>query len=869
MEDVTKNGVSPIRGIRNEDLSELDKKYQKNRNYQQVRESGLPEELQMDIFNRRQDLNNQTYEIEHGRSNNPQMIDWNIHESDLRMGKSSYDPGMAVEWDANDIQNNRAYSQSAALKIANGIGKGAVTAATTFLDGTVGIVYGLIAGFADGKLSSFWDNDFGKAMSDIQEWSEEAMPNYSTTEEDQLPWYLKLGYANFWGDHVLKNIGFTAGAIASGMVGTGAINYALKGGKLLAQTAKASKTLESIFGATAVKNSAQGITAIRNAGVDISGFTAQAIGSTLGALTESSIEARNNSNDWYKAQLAPIQDEYNRKMAAYDEMIKNNPSLAGSINKLKEQEEVKFNDTVIRLNQDRTKMGNLDFALNMPILMAENFLVWGKAYSSGFTSNKIISNKGVRGLINYTLEKPGSAAWGAVKSASYEGSQEMLQKQSSEFAGDYYSRDVQYFRKTGKDRASSEKIDDMIKSFGESLNKSWGDVNSWEEFAIGAFTGVVGIPGFRRVKNSDGTTSYKFAMHGNPWYEHSQEMEEYNKNKPLVDQLNRIVQNPTFVSGYQSLVRDGVLQNDMNTALLNNDEFAYRNAEFARVANAVIAFDRAGKLGDLQQMVTASEDYSDSGLDSIIRNTTYKEEDGSLSGPWAKYASTDGNGNIVSRFGSEQEKKDMIDKLKKANTSLTNTIAQYRDVKDYYQARLGNKINDEQLGELTWMNIQLEDWYNRFNQMADKIKPALDSYSQYTDALYNQINDRPIFADDQISVMDRDQMQKNNNDLAKLKFFNDVYKQLYKENSKAKAIFLSQNPEYSKSLLESVEYLHSIGAISSQEYDEYSRTIKDMQKVGDAVKTFQDKLDSYLKDPSKLASMMLMLMFNLLLSIRP
>jgi hypothetical protein len=69
------------------------------------------------------------------------------------------------------------------------------------------------------------------------------MPNYYTEREQNRDWYENIFTANFWGDKVLKNAGFTAGAMAAmgltgglvGGIGGGLIRGA---GKLIGGVAK-------------------------------------------------------------------------------------------------------------------------------------------------------------------------------------------------------------------------------------------------------------------------------------------------------------------------------------------------------------------------------------------------------------------------------------------------------------------------------------------------------------------------------------------------------------------------------------------------------------------------------------------------------
>jgi hypothetical protein len=108
-----------------------------------------------------------------------------------------------------------------------------VLAGTTFLNSTVGLIAGAGTAIAEGRWLGLWDNGVNKFLDNINKKSEEFLPNYYTNEERDSPWYENIFTANFIGDKVLKNMGFTMGAIAAGAL-TG--NF---GTSLLANAGKA------------------------------------------------------------------------------------------------------------------------------------------------------------------------------------------------------------------------------------------------------------------------------------------------------------------------------------------------------------------------------------------------------------------------------------------------------------------------------------------------------------------------------------------------------------------------------------------------------------------------------------------------------
>ena len=122
--------------------------------------------------------------------------------------------------DNEDIQGKL---QSGWDKAANGLLKGVGIAGTTFLEGTVGLVSGLTSSIYNGSLNKFYNNDFSNYMSDLNKSMENILPNYYTAAEREAKWYEPTNWmtANFFWDKIIKNLGFSAGALGAGAVTAG------------------------------------------------------------------------------------------------------------------------------------------------------------------------------------------------------------------------------------------------------------------------------------------------------------------------------------------------------------------------------------------------------------------------------------------------------------------------------------------------------------------------------------------------------------------------------------------------------------------------------------------------------------------------
>lgn len=348
-----------------------------------------------------------------------QMVQSPLATTGTPWGESMFDNKTANQADFENLGDVRANNQPWYAQIGAGLAKGAILAGTTFLDGTIGLIFGAGTAIDEDRWSGLWDNDFSKAMQSINEWAEQALPNYYTKAEQEQPWYENIFTANFLGDKFIKNLGFTVGAFYSGGV-TAAGLKATKLPQLIGAIAKSSK-------APAIVNTA--------------------VGATISAVNEGRIEALNNSKDWFELHKAKIDDEYNQRLQS----IKNTYEGTEIYDQLLIAEQDAYNKALGKLNEDRLKMGNADLLMNIPILTASNIIQFGKLYANGFkTARRTTNIVGKAG--EYTAGTTRLGATTAItKGALSEGTEEISQGAASRIAGNYYSTDVNNFYKSKTD----------------------------------------------------------------------------------------------------------------------------------------------------------------------------------------------------------------------------------------------------------------------------------------------------------------------------------------------------------------------------------------------------------------------------------
>ena len=303
-------------------------------------------------------------------------------------------PKQLVGWDNEDIYGSM---QSNWNKAANGTLKALNLATTTFLQGTVGLVYGLGNVIGGNGLNSFYNNDLSQSIEKWNKSTENSLPNYYTNKETNAAWYSpdNLFTANFLFDKLIKNAGFSIGALYSGGVVSKAISTAMKGVGLFSeanQALKVTQALEEALPATAqagrfskfqeiVSNSLPKLSPTQ---VD------RTITSFLGAATEGGIEALQGLNEYRDLTLAEFQKTNGRA-----------PNEA----EMKE------------INSQAASVGNARFFFNIGLLSATNYIQLPKILGSRYSTSKALANTeaatlGEAGAIKRTADRTFAKATG-------------------------------------------------------------------------------------------------------------------------------------------------------------------------------------------------------------------------------------------------------------------------------------------------------------------------------------------------------------------------------------------------------------------------------------------------------------------------
>lgn len=712
-------------------------------------------------------------------------------------GESAYDSLLASIFEYRNYQDLRGERQPGYLQLINGTLKGAITAGTTLIDGTLGLIAGIGQGIVNlddedentGFLQGLWDNPITNAMQSVTDKAEEILPNYYTDEEKESPWYTNIFTANFWGDKFIKNLGFTVGAFYSGGL------YS----KALATIAKGTSQLANYSRALAA--------------------------STMSAIGEGSIEALNNSREWYNTEKAQLDAYRQSELLEYQESFKDrvteikseyqaNKDKAGALQKTEEElraleseynlgkSEIdeRYNLGIAKLNEDRAKMGNIDLLLNIPILTASNLFQFGKLFANGFkTANrtsKIFRN--AEGA--YQVKKNAITPWAkGIGRSLAEGFEEINQKAASLTSGIYYGDDVMNYYKSAKDPDAEQETIGWINAFKDGIADTYSEGSSWEEFAIGALTGALGMPAFGKSNTQQAYLGKgkPVGVVGGMFDAFSEYRDRVDRDTNIANALNERVQSPEFLNYYRGMIRHNKFQAEMNKAVDSGDEYEFKNAEHSQLVNDIAMWDNAGKLDDLVQMINDAADTSPEGIREAIQDTTkqmqrhpkYQEAIDKISSEIEKLdekieAATKkaelGDSKAADklqklqrqRISKEAEMQKQIEKrdmflgafvdtngqplgedyvkshIEKNKKDILDTIDLYRDIKREIDSDTSYSLNSEQLATLTWLKAHKKNWDDRAASMSKDIKelavpPIISGMQEELDSVNEELNKIP------------------------------------------------------------------------------------------------------------------------------
>lgn len=749
-------------------------------------------------------------------------------------GESTYDDAIQNVSQLEDIQDIRAQEQPWYAQLGAGIGKGVALAATTFLDGTVGLVTGIVEGVGakisgdswGDSVAKLWNNEVSNGLADLNKNLEEWLPNYRTYEELDNPWYRNLGTMNFWADNVIKNLGFTVGAFYSG----GAWNKALKA-----------------------------VGALKG------GMGAKVVGSFTSALNEGRIEANQGASDFLDLQFAGIVDaaikqgnpdaQYLKSAGLSDEEILDQLS--------------KDDANIARITKDArdraNAMGLTTLIGNTVLLSLDNFDTFGKLYARGYKNARTISKGRVtREAMSEGLEKASReiaqeeagkritkeagkyiydpvskkrALARGLRHGLVEGNEEMAQSFISETAGQMQSPDSpDAYYEALLDPTAEIKTRDFIGSVTDGFVNTYGNSNRWEEFAVGAFTGLLGIPTFGKVQNSDVNTwlgrGRTVGISGGLFGEFGIANKENMEGQEAVDFMNNYAQRVQEQKGH--FVRSQSFTDAMDGWAEADDAFEYKNAEDNSDFAAISRFAKVGRINDLRDMV--NQDFENIPDEELAKIAEFTSPVDGLGG-WRNM-----DGSLMP--DTEEGRAQMREELKQKRNKILAEIDRYEDSVETVRAIGNNSLTEDQINELAWLNWKVGTFTDRYNSIKEESQEFLAEMQGSLQAFQRgrgrgMIDEESEEGQKILKAMDNAEM------------FIDALRS--SKTPLQLAAIMEANPHITQ-FIEEIGYpiLEDIVGVDAATFEKSMTDLKDAIKIAKATKTFNQRYKEFRDNPIEL-----------------
>ena len=774
------------------------------------------------------------------------------------IGKSKYDKRATTLADIKDLNEFRAEEQSAIAQIGAGIVKGTILAGTTFADGVAGTVVGLVnvaadakniansGGFTEGLTEvgrAFVNNPFSKLMQKINDVSEKAIPNYYSEAERNDPWYTNIFTANFLGDKFIKNIGFMVGAAYAGKVNAGILSKAMglkeareafKGsvtlldGTVLTETddiVKAYAEGRAMMAQTELLNTlTQNAKKIKNAEMAL-----KIAGSTSAAAGEARIEAISNSDPWLTEILQKIEadnkqaiDNIEHELAiehpewfsfrqkpdglGFDRVLTSQEGI-DEWNRRTNEQKTKYEAAKREAYRNAVKMANEIFLANVLLLSVDNFIQSGRFFSGGYSQGRNALNMLKKDAAGNLVTNKGQVAGHLVAagiSPFVEAQEEMSQAAISLSAGLRQSAMINQFYGHKIDPEATDELVNWYNAAAKGIKDTYGDINHWEEGAIGFLTGLLGMPAFTVEQTNTGRKRLKLNFEGELWEGIKEAKRLSAEQKEMLGRINEVIQSDEYKNYFSGKVRDLYIKKKKGEALEAGDTYQYKNNELEELVNWAIMFDKAGRLEDFYDNIESFANITEADIPTIRSLTIDKDGKSSYDGK------TDAQ--IIEDFKKEaKQMKEQADKYVEIS----------RNLKTVY----GEKISSDVLEEMTYTLTQIDDWEKRFKSIADKVRQSATA-----------------------QVLARRQRMFGKNEKKGLGLSSFAAFLEYNTNSVVELLDAMRDERFDKTFEENLKYLssHNLGTTDQQEF---MKDLNDLLQIYKDRKTFIDKFNTLSNHP--------------------
>ena len=514
-------------------------------------------------------------------------------------------------WDNEDAA---AQGQGWGAQMVNGVSKGLALTGTTFLQNTVGLVNGTFQAISDGRMASFYDNDFNRALDKFNKKLEDVLPNYYTAVSRDADWYSPDYWmtGNFLWDGVVKNMGFAAGTYLS----AGVYTNILKGIPLASKLFSTGKAAEAI--------------AATEAGL-AGGKGAAGIYGELKTLSDSYLKIAGGYNTLSKGQRVLVSGLSTTGEAGFEGLHNMNDFRQKLISKYREEKGVVPNgEDLAEINKIADSAGNASMLSNMMLLTATNYIQLPKIMSSSYGAEKTLLNGLGKETKDIIFDEAGRASrkqvskLGRVVNAvrkPYIFSYSEALEESSQFGIGTATED--YYDKAYNGEATS-----WIESVGVGITQGMFSNEGAKNALIGGLSGAImmnGIPSVRSLVDKNYETENQRLSR-----QTDKAVNEFNSSN-LPEALKQMkFQLSNFTEETKEAVNRGtVLQTEREASLKAGDIFTSKNLEADYIINYLTPRIKYGRFdlvkAEIDEYKTLAS--TDAGFEQLVKEGKANQTD--------------------------------------------------------------------------------------------------------------------------------------------------------------------------------------------------------------------------------------------------
>ncbi len=452
---------------------------------------------------------------------------------------------------------------------------------------------------------------------------------------------------------------------------------------------------------------------------------------------------------------------------------------------------------------------NLTSLLNIPILTASNYIQWGKILSGGFKTYRSMVNietragareaaqaayknaynnakdDAARAAVKANRKKienkamlewakaNGGKLWDTpkpnltgrdyadifLKHPLAEGSEEINQAAVANFSKGYYEWKTDNYYSQVSDLDSYSETESAWKAGMKGLVNTYFSESAWNEFLMGALTGLIGIPGWRGFKETRATAYDKdgkalpelnitekkhffpFAMRGGVYGEWKKMKQDKENAAKMADQLNKYI-SPENIdklrATFDNLAKNAQYNKDKKVFVENDDKFNYQTAADKELVNALELFQNSGNMDMFKTLVNSLYDVKTAeDMIALQEQTTTTDADGVKHGPYSEFhiLELDENATDAQRAANEKEMRKMSEKIKEDADHLVEAIDMYEKARYQLDWETQQGLTDSQLNCLTWYKVRLGLFDSRAKDMYGKSRKFLDDIMSHVDKI--------------------------------------------------------------------------------------------------------------------------------------